>query len=65
MTFSHASEIRTEHPTLVAAVLHVGGIEPGADVGAHVADAGGLRIEQALLQETGSRFQARERGWRW
>lgn len=36
VTFGHASEIWTEHPTLVAGVLHVEGIEPDADVDAHV-----------------------------
>lgn len=36
MTFGHASEIWAEHPTLVAGVLHLDGIEPDADVDAHV-----------------------------
>ena len=65
MRFSRTSEIWTEHPTLVAGVLHVERTGPGADVEAHVADAWGLGIEQAALQETGSRCQARERSGRW
>ena len=36
MTFGHATAIWTEHPTLVAGVLHVDGIEPDAVVDAHV-----------------------------
>ena len=36
MTFGHATAIWKEHPTLVAGVLHVDGIEPDADVDAHL-----------------------------